>query len=115
MTTAAQDIVTTLSATFSGRIYPSVAPAGVTAPYAVYQLVSAVPVNDFDGASTLTFSRFQVDIFGREKIAVDLLAENAKTAMDAASLFKSLCLIQQDIWEDPAQFYRVSLDFEISR
>lgn len=107
------DLVTTLTATLSGRIYPSVAPAGVVAPYAVYQLVAGVPVNDMAGQSNRTNSRYQVDLFGPNKAALDALADSVKAAMNAATLFKSLCVLQQDIYEDPAQFYRISMDFSL--
>jgi len=109
----AADLVTTLGATFSNRLYPSVAPAGVAAPYGVYQMVSAVPQTALTGTPNLTNARFQIDLFGREKIALDALAEAVKTAMGGATLFKSICLNQLDLYEDPAQFYRISLDFSV--
>jgi hypothetical protein len=109
----AADLVTTLTTALSGRLYPSVAPAGVTAPYAVYQLVSGIPVSDLLGQSDRTNSHYQIDLFGRDKSALDTLADAVKSAMDAATLFKSICTLQQDTYEDPAQFYRVSLDFSI--
>jgi Protein of unknown function (DUF3168) len=115
MTTAAQDVVTTLGATLSNRLYPSVAPAGVTAPYGVYAMVSGVPITHFSGQSDRTNWRCQIDIFGRDKITLDALAESVKTTMDGATLFKSVCLNQLDLYEDPAQFYRISLDFSLFR
>ena len=109
----ATDLVTTIGGVISGRLYPAVAPAGVAAPYGVYQLVAGVPVSDLSGQSNRTNSRFQIDLFGREKLALDTLAESVKAAMDAATLFKSVCILQQDLYEDPAQYYRVSIDFSI--
>ena len=109
----AADLVTTLGATFSTRLYPSVAPAGVTAPYGVYQMVSAVPQTALTGTPNLTNARFQIDLFGREKIALDTLAESVKTAMGGATLFSSICINAMDMYEDPAQFYRISLDFSV--
>ena len=111
--TIAADLVTTLGTTLSGRFYPSVAPAGVVSPYAVYSMVSGIPVNDLAGQSNLTNARFQVDIFDRNKAALDALAEQVKTAMDAATLFKSVCLNQMDLPEYPAQYYRVMIDFSV--
>lgn len=115
MTTVAQDVVTTLGAALSNKLYPSVAPAGVTAPYGVYQMISGVPITHLSGQSDRTNWRLQIDLFGREKIALDALAESVKAAMDAATLFKSICQNQMDLYEDPAQFYRVVLDFSIWR
>jgi hypothetical protein len=111
--TISADLVTTLGATLSNRLYPSVAPAGVTVPYGVYQMISSVPLTSFQGMMATANARFQVDLFGREKIALDALAESVKAAMDAASLFKSVCVNQMDLYEDPAQFYRIVLDFSV--
>ena len=111
--TIAADLVTTLTSTLSGRFYPSVAPAGVTAPYAVYSMVSGIPVNDLAGQSNLTNARFQVDIFDRNKAALDALAVQIQSDMNSATLFKSVCLNKMDLWEDPSQYYRVMMDFSI--
>ena len=111
--TIAADIVTTLGATLSNKLYPMVAPAGVAAPYAVYQFVSGVPITHFSGQSNRTNWRVQIDIFGRDFIALDTLAENVKAAMDAASLFKSVCQNETSLYEDPAQFYRIMLEFSV--
>lgn len=109
----AEDLVSTIGSLISGGLYPSVAPNGVTAPYGVYTLVAGVPQSYVYGAPNLTNSRYQVDLFARDKATVDTLAETVKAAMDAATLFKSVCQLQQDIFEDPAAFYRVTLDFSI--
>jgi len=111
--TIAADIVTTLGATLSNRLYPMVAPAGVAAPYAVYQMISAVPITHFSGQSNRTNYRFQVDCFGREKIALDALAVAVMAAMDAATLFDSICLNSAELFEDPAMYFRVTMDFSI--
>jgi hypothetical protein len=115
MTTVAEDVITTLGATLANKLYPSVAPAGVVAPFAVYQMVSGVPITHLTGMSDTTNWRLQVDLFGREKVALDLLAENVKGAMDGAALFKSVCQNQMDLYEDPAQYYRIMLDFSLWR
>ena len=111
--TIAADLVTTLGPTLSGRFYPSVAPAGVVSPYAVYSMVSGIPVNDLAGQSNLTNARFQVDIFDRNKAALDALAVLIQSDMNSATLFKSVCLNKLDLYEDPAQFYRIMIDFSV--
>jgi hypothetical protein len=111
--TIAADIVTTLGATLSNKLYPMVAPAGVAAPYGVYQMVSAVPITHLSGQSNRTNYRFQVDIFARDKIALDALAVSVMAAMDAASLFDSVCLNAAELFEDPAMLFRVTLDFSV--
>ena len=111
--TIAADIVTTLGATLSSKLYPMVAPAGVVAPYGVYQQVSGVPITHLSGQSNRTNYRFQVDVFGREKIALDALAVSVMAAMDAATLFDSICLNSAELFEDPAMYFRVTMDFSI--
>jgi len=111
--TIAADLVTTLSGTFSGKFYALVAPATVVAPYAVYQMVSAVPITHLSGQSDRTNYRFQVDCFGREKIALDALATATRLAMDGSSLFKSVCINSMELFEDPAMYFRITMDFSI--
>lgn len=111
--TIAADIVTTLGATLSSKLYPMVAPAGVVPPYGIYQMVSAVPVTHFSGQSDRTNYRFQVDLFGREKIALDALAVSVRAAMDSAALFKSVCINSAELFEDPAMYFRVTMDFSV--
>ena len=79
----------------------------------LFLFVARHPQTALTGTPNLTNARFQIDLFGREKIALDTLAEGVKTAMLGATLFKSICLNQMDLYEDPAQFYRISLDFSV--
>lgn len=112
-----EDLVTTLGPVFSGRFYPMVAPANVsngTSPYSVYQLVSGIPENTVDGATpNLTNARYQISIFGRDMLELVALVKSAKTAMLASALFKSLCVMEMDSFEDPALLYAKLIDFSI--
>ena len=111
-----EDFVATLSGTFGGRLYASVAPAsaGTNAPYATYLQVSGVPETPMDGsAPSLVNARFQLDIFGRDKLAINTLAKAAESAMNSASRFKSVCVNQMDNFEEPQILYRVMRDFSI--
>lgn len=108
------DLVTTLGPVFSGRFYPMVAPANVTPPYAVYQLVSGIPESTVDGATpNLTNARYQISMFGREMLALVNLVLDAKDAMNAALLFKSVCMNEMDEFDDPALLYGKLVDFSI--
>lgn len=109
----AQDLVTTLAALAGGRLYPGVAPQDAIDPFMVYQLIAGVPQSDFDGASNLTNSRYQVDCYSRTKSTADTLAASVRSAMNGASLFESVCVLQQDLYEDEPRLYRVSMDFSI--
>lgn len=109
----AEDLRTTLGPLCGGRFYAHVAPENAATPYGTYQLVSGVPVSSLDGESSLVNYRYQVDLFGPDKGVIDALAASVRAAMDAAVLFKSVCQLQQDLFEDAVQLYRVSLDFSI--
>jgi len=108
------DLKTTLRPVFANGFFPMVAPAKTVAPYAVYQLISGVPENSIDGATpNLTNAHYQVNIFGRDVDALIDLVQDAKDAMLAASLFKSVCINEMDSFEDPALLYGKQLEFSI--
>ena len=109
----AEDLVATIGPLISGGFFASVAPNGTVTPYGVYTLVAGVPQSYVSGYVGITNARYQIDLFDRDKATVDALAETVKSAMQTATLFKSVCQLQQDIFEDPAPFYRVSLDFSL--
>lgn len=115
MSTLEEDFVSTLSSTFSGRLYCSVAPANAIEPYATYEQISGNQEYAMDGRTTLTNARMQLDIFGRTKSAINALAASAETAMDQASAFKSITQNQMDLFEDAKLMYRVMRDFSIWR
>jgi hypothetical protein len=108
------DLVTTLWSVFSGRLYLQRAPANVVPPYAVYQKISGVPEEVMDGATpNLNVARFQVSIFGREAVDVFALEASAKTAMTAATLFKSTCLNEMDEPDELGLYYGRLVDFSV--
>lgn len=111
----ASDFYSTLSSTFSGRLYPSVAPAsaGTDRPYATYQQISGITETVMDARTTLVNTRMQLDIFGRDKIEIDALAESAKAAMDGASAFKAIVSNHMDLFEEPQILYRVMVEWSI--
>lgn len=109
----AEDLVTTLGPLLSGRFYPGVAPESAAAPFGTYQLVAGVPQSDLGGASNLTNSRYQVDLYSSSKGPLDTLAASVRSAMNAAAGFASICQLQQDLYDEEAQLFRVSMDFSI--
>lgn len=113
----ATDFVSTLSATFSGRLYPSVAPAsaGTELPYAVYQQVSGAPETFLDETGTLTNVHVQLTIMGRDKLTIDALKEAAKGVMDSASPFAAIVRNEMDLFEEPQILYAVMVEFSLWR
>lgn len=109
----AEDLVTTLGTVFGGRLYPAVAPEGAAAPFGIYLLVAGLPENSLQGRSNLTNSRYQVDVYAATKADAETLAASVRTAMNDASLFASVCQLQQDFYDTDAQLFRVSMDFSL--
>jgi len=98
------------------RIYPVKLPQDDSAPGVVYQKISAVPVNDLGGSNAKENSRIQIDCVGLTYASVKAVTVQIKAAMAAATNFKSLLLLEQDIDFDDGinvgtKTYRVSLDF----
>jgi len=107
------DLASTLASTLSSRLWPMEAPANVARPYGIYQLVSLVPTTHLAGVASLTNYRYQVDLFGPDPGALATLGSSVRTAMSAASAFKSICLSEQELFDDVVQLFRRSIDFSI--
>lgn len=111
--TIQQTFYTGLQSTFSGRLYPQVAPDTVQLPYAVYAVVSQVPQSVLKGTPGLFQTRLQLDIFGVTYASVQTLKDAARAAAattfgDAAVEVSSL-----DLYEDEVKLHRVSMDWSV--
>jgi hypothetical protein len=107
------DIQTVLAALVSGRCYPMVAPDPVAKPYIVYQVISDVMENTLKGYSGCSSKRVQVDIYHNVYGGVKTLMELVRTSMSVATNIKNVHLSTQDLYEDEAHLYRISMDFLI--
>ncbi len=102
------DLFSALSSTFSGRLYPMIAPAAVTRPFGVYSRVSDVPTTIHAGGAHET--RIQIDIYAETYAGALSLAANATTAINAAG-FSVAEINAMDEYEDDVKLYRVLLEF----
>ena len=111
--TVQESFYTAAQSTFSGRLYPMVAPQTVTLPYAVYQVISQVPSNVLADTPGLFNSRLQVDIFTRLYAEAQTLKGQIRSAMSSGFGRNASEISSQDLYEEEVKLYRVSMDWSI--
>lgn len=80
------DIVSALSAVAGGRIYPQVAEQGAAKPFVVYRILSKDPAQKLGGKAGITNTSVVFDCWAETYAAAIALADQVRTAIDAASL-----------------------------
>ena len=95
------------------RIQPVMRKFGTALPALTYQVISFVPNNSLAGVSDLGgHYRVQIDAWGVSYGTAMALAAAVKARMNtAASAFRSVLNLEQDLFEDQTKTYRVLLDF----
>lgn len=89
--TVESDIFTALTALVSGRVYPDVAPAGVTAPFITYQQVGGQAVSFLETASPgMRNGRFQINCWATTRAAAAALARSAEDALVTSTTLRAL-------------------------
>ena len=112
--TIQQQLAALLSgATAAGaRVYPMTAPDGVLKPYITYQRISANSENVLSGASGLTNTRMQIDVYASTYGEACAIASEVAALMAAWSV-QNVSVLSQDFYEDPVKLFRVSSDYSI--
>lgn len=81
------DLVTTIGALVSGRVYPDFAPAGATLPYVIYQQVGGSVINPIDGTDPgKENSRIQFGAWAETRSAANALMRQIEDAVRPAPL-----------------------------
>ncbi|NCQ29161.1 MAG: DUF3168 domain-containing protein [Armatimonadetes bacterium] len=109
------DLFALLGGTFGGRLYPSVAPYGVTSPYAVYSRITSVEDISLDtngGTGNAKNTRLQIDIWALTHLECIDKAEAVKTLLNGWSTENTI-LSEQDDYEPDTKLYRVIIDISI--
>jgi hypothetical protein len=76
-----EDIITRLAAVAGGRVYPSVAPQGVTAPYVVYQITDGETVYAFGGPAPTTQRSVEIQAWATTYSAARVVLDAVTAAM----------------------------------
>lgn len=108
-------LYTLLNSTFSGQLYPSVAPFGTVAPYATYSRVSASEQSTLDtngGTGNPTNTRLQIDVYALTYSEATTKADAIKSLLKGWSI-ENVVLIEQEDYEPDTLLFRVMLDISI--
>lgn len=114
-----QDVYTTLhnysgvSSLVSNRIYPSIVNQDPTYPCISHLQVSEVGITELSGASDLINPNWQIDAWDTSYSGAKALMAQIRSAMDAATLFKSILITEIDIYEQELNIHRVMAEFSL--
>lgn len=111
--------LTTLLKRAIARVYPRLAPADATAPFAVYTRVSTTREATLGGPSGIAYATFRVDVYADRQIECLQIANEVRRQLDGhrddevlyCRLVNQLDLSELDS-EDPLM--RINLEFRIS-
>ena len=114
MATLIEQLQSTLSPLAAGGCWYAINTAEPPVyPYIVFMRIVSTTNVALGGPSNLQNTRFQVDVYSRqisEASSVELAVEQA---MNAATLFSSVQISQQDTYESEVKAYRCSADFSV--
>jgi hypothetical protein len=102
-----------LKALVNGRVYPDVAPAGVSRPFVVYQSVGGVDETTFDGADTLQNSRMQVSVWATSRSEAATIIQQVRAALTAEPVLGVPIGAPVSVYEDDTKLYGSQQDFSI--
>ena len=98
---------------FSGRLFPIVAPAVVTLPYATYQIVAQVPQNVLSDTPNVYATRLQIDIFATTASQCETLKGSVRTAVVTTFGNSAKENLTFELFEEEAKIYRVMMDWSV--
>ena len=96
-----------LAAIAGDRIYRTVAPQGVTKPYAVWAIVTNTPRNSLACAPGIDNARVQVDCYATSQTAARQLCEAAQAAVEAVT---HVIMGPVEFYEPETKLYRWTFD-----
>ncbi|MFM2465150.1 DUF3168 domain-containing protein [Paraburkholderia sp. RL17-368-BIF-A] len=113
MASAKAIVYAALKALAGGRVYPSVAPAGVARPYIVYQGVGGQDETTFDGSDSLQNRRVQVVAWSTTADEADLINKQVRAALSGEPVLGVPIGAPVDDYEDDTKLYGTRQDFSI--
>ena len=94
------------------RVYPNIAPDGVTRPFVVYSRVSAVSENVLSGSPGLINTHLQVDVYSNAYSEAQTIAAQIVGLMESWAV-QNVLTLELDEFEGDTKLHRVILDFSI--
>jgi len=114
-----QDVYTTLhsysgvSNLVSARIYPSIVNQDPTYPAISHSQVSEANITALSGASDCVNPTWQIDAWDTTYSGAKALMAQIRSAMDSATLFKSVLVNEIDLFEPDLTIYHIMAEFSI--
>jgi len=107
-----------LTALVSTRIYPLIAPQGVTYPAVTYQRISTMPREVAMGSDPgIAFTRIQVTAWGETYTSAKAIGEQIRLALEryrTTGIFDTYIIGENDLYDEEALKYGVAIDAEIA-
>ena len=102
-----------VAAIVGARIHPVVAPDGTAFPYVLYHTVTSRRDGAMNGAGTLRNARVQIDCYAATYAQSKSLGAAVRAAVLAATAFKSVLNIEQDLYDASTKTHRQLVEFSI--
>jgi len=109
-----------LSALVSARIYPYIAPQGVTDPYVVYRRISTSRLSNLGADTTMAVMILEIVAWSKNKDTAASVAVQIRAAFQRYSgtnssiVFEDAYIINEEDFYDPETLYfHIPIDFEI--
>tara|TARA_Y100000310_G_scaffold323436_1_gene383762 strand:- start:401 stop:814 length:414 start_codon:yes stop_codon:yes gene_type:complete len=112
------------TALISNRLYPVLAPQKVTRPFVVYRRVSGLRVQSHQGASGLSFDRFQFSAWDDDYVQTTgarMVSEQIRLALEGYAgtilgvrIDGILMVTELDTHDEETELYGVISDFEVA-
>lgn len=110
-----QEIFDALDQTFSGRVYPDVAPHTATMPFATYQAVGGVPTTTFCGDTLKTNTRFQINVWAKTRQQSAELMRDCALALTGIPMFGTAAGGPMSTYDEDTRTYGSMQDFSFWR
>lgn len=91
----------------STRIYPNLAPDGVTRPYVTYQMVTGERLSTITGVGDATRKRIQISCHADTYAAAKALAAAVETALEGGGYLE----LEFDLYDPDTQIHTVIVDW----
>lgn len=108
-----EDIVSALTALFSGQVFPDTAPHDAIRPFCIYQQVGGRPSNTFCGDTDKQNARVQFWVWANTREEANTMMRAAAAALAAAPLLATAMAPLTSVYNDITKSYGAQQDFSI--
>ncbi|RLK45948.1 DUF3168 domain-containing protein [Cupriavidus plantarum] len=107
------DLATTIGPLVGDRVFPDDAPEDTPLPYATYQQIGGQPLNYLEGVPTEELGRFQINVWGDDREAVNALLRQIRGVLCVAPMWATVMTGLVARKEPLTKLYGAQQDFSI--